>query len=372
MNSLRFAEPPSLLRNALHHAEQMTIFRDFSCPAEKILQLLGFLQDDRTCRLLSRTDLMMLLEYHRIQEKNADRLASVMAERCTPMLSRILYRYWQSYYENTIVKSVCRKYIRKMKKLDELWQENWIRWLYFNHPPMTAARILTEDTDAEYEQLRRRFALTKDTLMEQRTEIFYYAFCSETQLKQITDENLSALTERLSPEEKHQFLNELFRRFPLILKDGSFTNPEMQRLYTVQYPATTEKLLESAEETHLTVLLKNNMTASRIPEEIHREYWGEYFLSFHENWRDYRYIFHPDKLEVNCADQYTILDFWEKDILFLFPVDLSAEILPLTPEQIQENYASSEEMHIIQGDHWRSKTDETVRQVILINFDQKG
>lgn len=364
MSSLRFAEYPALLRNALYRAEQMTISCDFSCSSEKLIQLEKLLNKDETYGLLSRSELMMLLEYYRIQNKNADRLAFVMTERCALVLSKTLYQYWQAYYDNSIVKSVCRTYVRKMNA-QEIWQKDWIHWLYFRDPSVTATQIFAEDTVSDYEQLCKNFLLKKDTLLEQRVKIFYYQFCSEAQFKQISDETLCELTERLSEEEKHQFLNRMFRRFPLILKDGRFADKKIRQIYTRQYPLTTEVLLKSAKETNLILLLRNYMIASKIPEKIHGEYWGEHFLSFHSNWKEYHYILHPNALEVICTDQYAILDFWKEGILILFPVELSSEILstPLNAEQIQQKFLSSEAVHVIQGDHWRSKMDTLIKKI---------
>ncbi len=365
MNKLRFARQPVRLKAALQRAAQLNDVTNLYCEPERLQWLETLCTYDSTDGLVQQKELLMLLEDCRLQKKPADYIAIILVKRGTPALSRMLYRYWQYYYLDATVAAVCRYYIRKII-ISEPWQKEWKKWLYVTDAPLTAARTLGAE-NAFYHRLCRTYLLQETSSFASRLKNLYYRFCAPEEFLYFSDTETATVLQKFSVQEQTEFLADLFRRFPLIRRDGRFTEKEI-KVYTQRFPVTSATLLQHVSGSQA-LLLRNCLLAECIPDAVHQKYWQNYFLSSRPERCSYYYFLYPDVLEVCRADEMpvTILDFWGKNMILVV-----SEILPENVRLYLKNQELKPALEllsqtlsaiVIHGTHWRYLLDAVLAQM---------
>jgi len=365
MNNLRFARQPVRLKSVLNRAMQLNDVRNLYCEPEQLQWLEKLCTYDGTEGLVKQKELLMLLEDCRLQKKSADYIAVILVKRGMPALSRMLYRYWQYYYLDATVAAVCRYYIRKIV-ISEPWLKEWKKWLYVTDAPLTAARTLGAE-NAFYPWLCRTYLLQESSPFALRLKKLYYQFCTAEEFLYFSDTETVAVLQEFSVQEQAEFLADLFRRFPLIRRDGRFTEKEI-KVYTQRFPLTSEYLLQHVSGSQA-LLLRNCLLAGQIPDATHQKYWQSYFLSSRPERFSYHYFLYPDVLEVYKSEEtpVTILDFWEQSIILVISGILPEEVrLYLKNQELKsalELLSQTFSAIVIRGTHWRYLLDAVLAQM---------
>ena len=350
---MRFTLHPQMLTKAADKLEQyrMTPDRFLSEPCMKLCREQPY--------LISYPELIHLMDQLRLEKQiDAMQLAHTLAMRHAPILSDMLYQYWQQYPTDAKVSNVCRLFLQGADELSEV-EVLWKKWLGVTNPLLGCAKTICEK---EKELCCTWIAACASVGIKSDKSLFSYIKYLQWCFREIScsDAELLQACKCMRPSERKILQSNMFQQAPLLEKDGTRLD---HTFYTEQYPQTSMWLTNmvndnSADE--VLHLLRNYMIAAQISDEMHRHFWEDYFLQTRRNWKELHYQHHLDKgmIEISGTKQRRVLDFYQEHIIFVVQEDFIAVDFNVDALMEASKSASPGKLLVIQDKNWRSRLEK--------------
>lgn len=309
--------------------------------------------------LISYPELMHLMDQLRIGKKiDTMILGKTLSLRHAPILTEMLYQYWQDYPTDSKIDNLCRTYLQSIEEPVD-YEAFWRKWLGVSNALLGCSKTIfeqQEERSCTWEEVCTSFGIQTDKPLYSYIKNLQWCFRKIC----CTDAELLLACKGMRPSELKILQSNLFTQMPLLGKEGKRLD---HSFYTEQYPLTTAWLIESQRDTQeeaVLQLLKNYMIAAQIPNEKHRHFWENHFLQTRRNWKELYYQHHREEqvLEICGTQHRCVLDFYAEEIVVVVQENY------LQPAQRSETYIKLSEsaptgsILVIRDEKWRSQLEK--------------